>query len=55
LKGYINGKAGTSPDHALIVVNYWGDANDVLAVVQHIQHAVKEQFGVELLPEAMYV
>jgi UDP-N-acetylmuramate dehydrogenase len=22
LKGYINGKAGTSPDHALIVVNY---------------------------------
>jgi UDP-N-acetylmuramate dehydrogenase len=55
LKGYSNGKAGTSPDHALIIVNHGGSANEVLAVVEHIQRTVKEHFGVELLSEAVYV
>jgi UDP-N-acetylmuramate dehydrogenase len=55
LKGYSNGKAGTSPHHALIVINEGGSASDVLEVVEHIQAAVKEKFGVELIPEVVYV
>jgi UDP-N-acetylmuramate dehydrogenase len=55
LKGYSNGKAGTSPNHALIIVNQWGSANDVLVVVKHIQGKVKEMFGIELRPEVVYV
>jgi UDP-N-acetylmuramate dehydrogenase len=55
LKGYSNGKAGTSPHHALIVINERGNASDVLEVVEHIQAQVKEKFEVELQPEVVYV
>jgi UDP-N-acetylmuramate dehydrogenase len=55
LKGYSNGKAGTSPNHALIVINEWGSADDVLEVVEHIQQVVKEKFMIDLVPEVVYV
>lgn len=54
LKWYSNWKAWTSPQHALIVINEWGTAKDVLDVVEHIQTKVKEMFGVELVPEVVY-
>ena len=44
LKGYSNGKAGTSPHHALIVVNDGGSASDVLEVVEYIKQQVQEKF-----------
>ncbi|MDD2536896.1 MAG: UDP-N-acetylmuramate dehydrogenase [Candidatus Absconditabacteria bacterium] len=55
LKGYSNGKAGTSSKHALIVINEGGSAEDVLEVVEHIQIVVKEKFGVALKPEVVYI
>jgi UDP-N-acetylmuramate dehydrogenase len=55
LKGYSNGKAGTSPQHALVVINDGGTAQDILEVVGHIQQTVNEQFGVVLEPEVVYV
>lgn len=44
LKGYSNGKAGTSPNHALVIINEGGSAHDVLEVVEHVQTTVKEKF-----------
>jgi UDP-N-acetylmuramate dehydrogenase len=55
LKGYSNGKAGTSPQHALIIINERGSPKDILEVVKHIQHTVKAKFGITLQPEVVYV
>jgi UDP-N-acetylmuramate dehydrogenase len=55
LKGYWNGKVGTSPKNALVLINASGTADEVLAVVNHIQQTVKDKFGIELQPEAVYV
>jgi UDP-N-acetylmuramate dehydrogenase len=55
LKGYSNGKAGTSPQHALIIINEGGNAKDILKVVEHIQQTVTTKFGIDLQPEVVYV
>jgi UDP-N-acetylmuramate dehydrogenase len=55
LKGYRTGKVGTFLNNALAIINASGTADEVLAVVDHIQQTVKEQFGIELQPEAVYV
>jgi UDP-N-acetylenolpyruvoylglucosamine reductase len=55
LKGYWTGKVGTFPKNALVLINASGTADEVLAVVDHIQQTVKEKFEIELQPEAVYV
>ena len=56
LKGYRYGDAQISHIHANIMVNL-GEATsaDVIALVRHAQHTVKEQLGYELQPEINFV
>lgn len=56
LKGYKIGGAQVSPKHAGFIVNT-GDATaqDVLSLIAHIQKAVKERNGVDLIPEIRVV
>ncbi len=55
-KGYSSGAVGISRKHALAIVNRGGaTAADVIALKDDIQRAVREQFGVELLPEPVFV
>lgn len=56
LKGYAVGGAMVSPKHAGFIVNT-GDATcrDVVALIQHIQKKVEDQFGVQLVPEIQYL
>ncbi len=55
-KGYSHGRAGLSSRHALAIVNR-GDASaaDILALAREIQSAVRDVFGVELVPEPVLV
>jgi UDP-N-acetylmuramate dehydrogenase len=56
LKGYRDGDAGVSAQHALVLVNH-GRATgaDLWRVARHVQLAVSERFGVELAPEPVVV
>lgn len=56
LKGYTIGGAQVSEKHAGFLVNR-GDAtcNDVLSLMDHISRTVKEQYGVELESEIIYI
>lgn len=45
----------TYEKHALILVNEWGNAKDVLDAMKYIQHSVKEKFWVQLEPEVVLV
>ncbi len=51
-KGYRDGDAGVSPQHALVLVNH-GQATgaQILGLAERIQHSVFERFGVHLHPE----
>jgi len=51
-KGYRQGDAGVSPEHALVLVNY-GNASgqDMLSLAARIIASVYEVFGVQLVPE----
>lgn len=56
LKGFAIGGAQVSPKHAGFIINKGGaTAQDVLNLIDHIQNKVKEQFGVELVPEIRVV
>lgn len=56
LKGYRSGGAVVSEKHAGFVVNIdSATAQDVLAVIRHVQEEVKHQFGVDLEPEVCFV
>lgn len=56
LKGYMRGPVGISRRHALAIVNRGGaTAADVIALKDEIQAAVREQWGVELTPEPVFV
>ena len=56
LKGYSVGGAKVSEKHAGFVVNFDNaTANDVLAVIEHVQKTVYEKFGVRLEPEVKYL
>lgn len=56
LKGFALGPAGTSERHALVVVNRGGaSASDIAALAAHIQARVREQFGVALNPEPIFL
>jgi len=52
LRGFCLGKAQVSPRHANIIVNLGGArAQDVLALIEHLQNAVFKAYGFELEPE----
>ena len=51
-RGYVCGRAGISPHHALALINRGGaEAAEIIALRNAIQQAVREKFGVELLTE----
>ena len=50
-----NWTAWTYEKHALILVNEWWNADDVLEAMHYIQNCVKEKFGVQLEPEVVLV
>ena len=55
-KGYTKGRAGLSRKHTLALTNR-GDATarEILALKNEIQIKVKEKFGIELVPEPVFV
>ena len=57
LKWWRNGnwKAWTYEKHALILVNLWWTADDVLEAMHYIQKCVKDKFWVVLNPEVVLV
>jgi UDP-N-acetylmuramate dehydrogenase len=55
-KGFTRGPVGISRRHALAIVNRGGSkASDILALKTDIQRAVRDQFGIELKPEPVFV
>jgi len=50
-----NWTAWTYEKHALILVNEWWNAGDVLEAMHYIQNSVKDKFGVQLNPEVVLV
>ena len=50
-----NWKAWTYEKHALILVNLWWTAEDVLEAMHHIQKCVKDKFWILLEPEVVLV
>jgi len=50
-----NGTAWTYEKHALILVNEWWNADDVLEAMHYIQKCVKDKFWVQLEPEVVLV
>jgi len=56
LKGYRDGDAGVSAQHALVLVNHGAATGaDLWRVAQHVQATVRERFGIELKPEPVVV
>lgn len=55
-KGFRKGNAGLSTRHTLAIVNTGGaNAADILNLKNEIQHKVKENFDVTLVPEPVFV
>jgi UDP-N-acetylmuramate dehydrogenase len=55
-KGYGKGRAGISQKHALAIVNRGGaTAAEIIALKDEIQTRVREEFGIELQPEPVFV
>jgi len=55
-KGFVHGNVGISTKHTLAIVNRGGGtAREVLELVRMIQERVQERFGVELVPEPVFV
>lgn len=55
-KGYTRGAVGISRRHALAIVNRGGaTAAEIVALKDEIQKRVAEEFGVELVPEPVFV
>jgi UDP-N-acetylmuramate dehydrogenase len=56
LKGFRDGDAGVSDQHALVLINYGAATGaQVWALAQHIQRTVLARFGVALEPEPLVV
>ncbi|MGH8224059.1 MAG: UDP-N-acetylmuramate dehydrogenase [Woeseiaceae bacterium] len=56
LKGYRIGAAEVSPKHANFIINRGAaTAADIEALIGHVQQAVKDQFGIELVHEVRIV
>jgi len=55
-KGFVHGNVGLSSKHTLAVINRGGGtAREVTELVEMIQDGVREKFGVEILPEPIFV
>ncbi len=55
-RGYARGRVGLSSKHALAIVNRGGaTAREVLDLVREIQSGVREAFGLDLVPEPVFV
>ena len=55
-KGYTRGRVGISRKHALAIVNRGGAAAaEIVALQDEIRRAVSEKFGIELVPEPVFV
>ena len=55
-KGYAKGGAGISRKHALAIINRGGaTAADIIALKDEIQAGVWKEFGIELVPEPVFV
>ncbi len=55
-KGYCRGAAGISRKHALAIINRGGaTAVDIVALKDEIQARVRDEFGIELQPEPVFV
>ena len=55
-KGYGCGRAGLSGKHTLAIVNRGGaSASDIVDLMHEIQAGVKTAFGIEILPEPVFV
>jgi UDP-N-acetylmuramate dehydrogenase len=55
-RGYVSGRVGLSPHHALALINRGGaHAAEIMALRDAIRRAVREKFGVELLTEPVMV
>ncbi len=55
-KGYRLGNAGISTKHSLAIINAGGAAADeIIELKNKIQSGVKEKFGIDLMPEPVFV
>ena len=55
-KGYVKGRAGISSKHALAIVNRDGaTAAEIMALKDEIQSRVHDVFGIQLVPEPVFV
>ena len=56
VKGYTKGAAGISRKHALAIINRGGaTAAEILALKDEIQELVQDKFGIQLVPEPVFV
>ncbi len=56
MKGYARGAAGISRRHTLAIVNRGGaTAAEVVALKDEIQSRVRDELGIELQPEPVFV
>jgi UDP-N-acetylmuramate dehydrogenase len=55
-KGYVMGNAGISTNHTLAIINRGGaSAAEIVALKDAIQLAVKAKFGLDLVPEPVFI
>jgi UDP-N-acetylmuramate dehydrogenase len=54
-RGTRRGNVGTSPNHALAIVNYGGTTAQVLALAEEVIFVVRKKFGLTLIPEPVVV
>jgi len=54
-KGFSLGNAGISTKHTLAIVNHGGNAADIMRLKELIQSRIKAVFGIELVPEPVFV
>ena len=55
-RGFAKGRVGVSSKHTLALVNRGGaTARELIALKNNIQSAVREQFGIELKPEPVFL
>lgn len=55
-KGTVRGRAGISSKHTLALINRGGaTASEILGLKAEIQTVVREKFGIELVPEPIFV
>jgi len=55
-KGFVMGAAGISTNHTLAIINRGGaTAGDILSLAESIQARVRQDFGIDLTPEPVFV